>query len=124
MVTSTKIDRLTRLILKALTLPRAEVGVFFLPNSKLRRLKRQFLKQNRTFVDVLAFPEPKGFPHPETKTRPLGEVYLNSDLTRQPRELAELLLHGILHLAGYRHQKKDDNIRMQRKTERIWAQIS
>ena len=104
-------------------MPNADVGVFFLPNAELRRLKRQFLKQDRTYVDVLAFPEPKGFPHPEARIRFLGEVYLNSGLRRKPRELAEILLHGILHLAGYRHQKKDDNIRMQRRAKHIWAQI-
>ena len=124
MLKSAEINRLVRRILRELGLPQAEAQVFFLPNQELCKLKHTYFKKDVAYVDVLAFPEPKQFPHPESSQRVLGEVYLNRELRREPRELVQLLIHGILHLLGYRHQKKDDTIRMQRKAKQIWAQIS
>jgi rRNA maturation RNase YbeY len=76
-------------------------------------------------VDVLAFPEPKVFPHPERRHPSLGEVYLNWDLNRNhPERLAFLLVHGILHLAGYRHKKRHDSMVMETLEKKLWHRVS
>lgn len=97
-----------------------------------------FLVGGRTMQkNVLAFPAPKGFARPDVRTKkPLGEIYLNPDyIAKEKREvggrelktpdekLLYMLIHGILHLRGYYHEKKSDRIRMERKEAALLAQL-
>jgi probable rRNA maturation factor len=101
----------------------ALVDIFLLPDRDITALKRRFIKK-RTEPNVLSFPEPLGFPHPQTKKRYLGEVYLNRDiLKRSPERAAPLLLHGILHLLGYDHIKKADAVKMEGLEAKVAAKI-
>jgi len=80
----------------------ASVSLIFVDSVLIRRLNRQYLRHD--FVtDVLAFPlgDP-GFLE--------GEIYVNVDRARQQAssyrvtfgaEIARLVIHGTLHLAGY-----------------------
>lgn len=84
-----------------------------------------FMKKN-----VLAFPAPKNFPHPDTAYQPLGEIYLNPDYIKKessylkiPAKLDYMLVHGFLHLLGYDHKKKGDTIRMQKKEASLLKKI-
>jgi len=90
----------------------AEVGIYLVSNSVLRRLKRTYLSIDAPTVDVLAFPEPRAFPHPETERQVLGEVLLNKDLAANRQTALRLLIHGCLHLLGYRHVRKRDRMEM------------
>ena len=103
--------------------PRTTVVVTFLPNAVLRRLKKTHLGKDVAFVDVLAFPEPERFPHPETKGRMLGEVYLNEAFRANPKELARMLIHGLVHLMGYLHETKRDTILMERLEKRLGEHV-
>ena len=114
-----ELSRLARRALKALGAGDAAVSVSLVSSSELRAIKSRFLGEKQRYVDVLAFPEPEKFPHPETERRPLGEVLLNETVYRKKPEKALFLLgHGILHLLGYRHETKRDMIDM-KKAE--WA---
>lgn len=123
-----ELDRLARKILKLLgarnaSVRTASMDIFLLSDRAITALKRRFIKK-RTEPNVLSFPEPLGFPHPQTKRRYLGEVYLNRDiLKRSPERAAPLLLHGILHLLGYDHIKKADAARMELLEAKINARI-
>ncbi|MBI3589460.1 MAG: rRNA maturation RNase YbeY [Candidatus Liptonbacteria bacterium] len=47
--------------------------------------------------------------------RDLGEIYLNPGyILKQKEDLGRMVIHGILHLLGYQHDKKDDTIRMEK----------
>ncbi|MFH0890408.1 MAG: rRNA maturation RNase YbeY [Candidatus Liptonbacteria bacterium] len=95
-------------------LHKARVGVHFLGNMELRRLKKACLGRDAEVVDVLSFPEKKGFPDPENKGVFLGEILINKSIAaRYPTRVHYLLLHGLLHLLGYDHIRKSDNIKMQ-----------
>lgn len=79
-------------------------------------------------VDVLSFPEPKGFPHPESRNRYLGEVYLNlsvgaSSVAGEVR-LKMLMVHGVLHLLGYRHTLVRDTIKMEALEKKICRELN
>ncbi len=119
-----EIHRLARRILKVLGARRAAVrdatlDIFLLPGCDMRALKRRFFVKYSE-PNVLSFPEPLHFPHPETKRRYLGEIYLNRDILQQsPERAIPLLLHGILHLFGYDHKKKTDIIKMVRLEKSI-----
>ncbi|HVO28617.1 MAG TPA: rRNA maturation RNase YbeY [Candidatus Paceibacterota bacterium] len=108
-----KPELLAKRILVLLNERGAALDVFLLPHAEIKALKARFFKK-RTEPNVLSFPEPRHFPHPETKRRYLGEIYLNKDiLRRSPERAAPLLVHGILHLLGYDHIKTSDAKKME-----------
>jgi len=108
-----KLARLAQKILKTLGVRAAALDIILLDNKSITKLKTRFIKK-KTEPNVLSFPEPAHFPHPETKKRYLGEIYLNRDILKKSPERAKaLLLHGVLHLLGYDHIKKGDIAEME-----------
>ena len=94
-------------------------SVTLLSSRAMRRLTWKFLKE-RGVADVLAFPEPKHFPHPETRSKVLGEIYLNTEeAKRRPSRLLFLVIHGVLHLVGYDHLTRRDRMKMGYLEERL-----
>ena len=77
-----KLSRLAQKILKTLKVRGATLDIILLDNAKMAALKTRFIKK-KTEPNVLSFPEPAHFPHPETKKRYLGEIYLNRDILKQ-----------------------------------------
>lgn len=111
-------------VLQALGRGPAALDIVLLADSEMKRMKWHWLRK-KTEPNVLSFPEPKKFPHPETGKRFMGEIYLNrSILQKSPDRTIPLLVHGILHLVGYDHTKKSDAIRMERKERRIVLLLS
>jgi probable rRNA maturation factor len=118
-----KLSRLAAKILRTLKVRGATLDIILLDNTKIAALKARFIKK-KTEPNVLSFPEPVHFPHPETKKRYLGEVYLNRGILRRSPERAKaLLLHGILHLLGYDHKKKADISKMEGLQKKILAKL-
>jgi probable rRNA maturation factor len=107
--------------LRRLKIKNSTADVFVLNGRDLARLKAEYSgRKVRKFPDVLAFREPKGFPHPERGEKVLGEIYLNKDIMRRDsRRAVFLLIHGLLHLLGYTHNKKNDTLKMERLEEKI-----
>lgn len=105
-----------------------ECSVALVPDTIMRRLKARYGSKRATekqpsrrrLVDVLSFSEPAGFYSREHRERYIGEVYLNERLVPEDSEkLLRLLIHGILHLEGYRHDAKNDTIRMESEEKRL-----
>lgn len=99
---------------------RATVNVLVTSSPAIRALNRQFRKQNKA-TDVLSFPSE---PHLQNgqRLRLAGDVAISADIARQnsvrlghpvSQEIKILVLHGILHLAGFDHER--DNGRMARR---------
>jgi rRNA maturation RNase YbeY len=118
-----KLSLLSEKILRALKVRDASLDIILLDNEKIAALKARFFKK-KTEPNVISFPEPAHFPHPETKKRYLGEVYLNRDiLSRSPDRAKLLLAHGILHLLGYDHKKKADIAEMEGLEKKILKKL-
>jgi probable rRNA maturation factor len=118
------LQKLAVRILKALGERPASLDVILLANAEMKSMKWRLLRK-RTEPNVISFPEPKQFPHPETKKRYLGEIYLNRDLLQKnPDRALPLLLHGILHLLGYDHVEKKDAALMERIEEKTLTDLS
>jgi probable rRNA maturation factor len=100
---------------RALSL-RGKVNVLVTNSRELHVLNRRFLGKDKP-TDVLSFP-----PISELPRDFAGDVAISADIASQnaralghsvTEELKILSLHGLLHLAGYDHQR--DNGRMARK---------
>jgi len=96
---------------------RGEIGILLTSNADVRRLNRQFRKKDRT-TDVLSFPAANAkfagdiaiaLPVAAAQARRFGHALLD--------EVKLLVLHGLLHLAGYDHEH--DGGRMARKEEKL-----
>jgi probable rRNA maturation factor len=110
---------LAQKILRTLKSENATLDVVLLPHKEMAALKWRLMKK-KTEPNVLSFRHPATFPHPETKKKFLGEVFLNKDiLAKSPDRAAPLLIHGILHLVGYDHEKKADRAKMEAKENNL-----
>lgn len=95
----------------------------------MRGLNRRYRGKDRT-TDVLAFAMREAItPHASRLTpRPLGDVVISIPTAwRQAKEarrsldeeLACLLVHGILHLCGYDHERGEKEARRMHRRERM-----
>ena len=82
----------------------------------LKVLNKKFRGKNKT-TSVLSFQEPRNFILPPSKQKKIGEIYLNLQFSNS--QIPQLLIHGLLHLLGYNHQKKSDRIRMEKKEKLV-----
>ena len=92
-----------------------EVHVLITGDERVRELNRQFRQLDRA-TDVLSFPDGDGLPSGRLL---LGEIVISLDAARrqatelghdEQRELSELVLHGVLHLVGYDHERDNGDM--------------
>ncbi len=126
---------LAQRILMAVGEEKSELSVELIGDARIRRLNRQYRKQDRV-TDVLAFPIREAI-MPQGKclaTNMLGDVVISlPTAVRQAREggrsidveLATLLIHGVLHLCGYDHERgPHEAVRMSRRERKVLEVIS
>jgi probable rRNA maturation factor len=115
------LDRFVLRARKAVGL-RAPVNVLVTSSAAMRSLNRQFRNQNKA-TDVLSFPS--STLNSGKRPGPAGEIAISADIALQnsvrlghpvAQEIKILVLHGILHLAGFDHER--DNGEMARKEAR------
>lgn len=96
------------------------VNVLVTSSAAVRSLNRQFRRKDKA-TDVLSFPVASKSRSRET-AKLAGDVAISADIARQnslrlghtvSEEIKVLVLHGILHLAGFDHES--DNGEMARK---------
>jgi probable rRNA maturation factor len=113
------LSRFVALAKRALRL-QGELTVLVTGDEELRRLNRRFRGKNQP-TDVLSFPAPSGL-----RDGPQGDVAISAEIARANAkvlghstadELKILVLHGVLHLAGYDHER--DHGEMARKELRL-----
>ena len=122
--------RLAQAVLGEVGESSAELGLSFIGDRRMRRLNRRFRGKDRS-TDVLAFAAREArTPHAGHRTpRPLGDVVISlptamSQAKEGQRSLDEeiivLLVHGVLHLCGYDHERsQEEALRMQRKERMV-----
>ena len=122
-----RLDRLARAILSDVGETSAELGILFVGDQRMRSLNRQYRGKDRT-TDVLAFAMREG---PHSSARMLGDVVIAvPTAARQARrgqrsldeELTVLLVHGVLHLCGYDHERNEKESRRMHRRERMILQ--
>jgi len=110
-------------ILNHLGEERSELSLLLVSNRKIRTLNAKFRGKNQP-TDVLSFPLEERLP---TGVRLLGDVVISlQQAQKQAREKRKdfahevewLLIHGILHLLGYDHERSRKDERIMRTMER------
>lgn len=101
-----------------------EINVIFVDQKDIRRLNRSFLDE-RGDTDVIAFPYDSPIPDAET---PFGDVYVAVPVALRnarrfgedpPREIARLIIHGVLHLLGHDDHRPAPRKRMWKRQEAL-----
>jgi rRNA maturation RNase YbeY len=111
-------------ILRKLKHKNSSVEVFFVSPARIKQIEKHYLGTHTGEVDVLSFPEPAAFPHPEKRGTILGEIYLNRKIAKSdPARARYLLVHAVLHLSGYGHEKKRDRMRMKTREKELCEEL-
>jgi len=121
-----------------------EVSISFVDNEEMRSLNKEYRGIDNT-TDVLSFPmmefyhddlpEDEGGEDVEyiDEELVLGDIVISMDKVKEQaeayghsfeRELAFLLVHGMLHLLGYDHESEDEERIMFEKQENILMEMN
>ena len=108
-LTESSLDRFLLRAMRAARL-RGSVSLLVTTSRELQRLNRQFRKKDKP-TDVLSFPASDA-----QTSRFAGDIAISAEIAAQnarrlhhsaAEEVKILALHGVLHLAGYDHEKDD-----------------
>jgi probable rRNA maturation factor len=104
------LKKIAAAILTALEQRESELSVALVGDREMRPLNAKYRKENKT-TDVLSFPADPALP---AQAGLLGDVIISVEQAkRQARdrktsleiEMVTLLIHGVLHLLGYDHER-------------------
>ena len=119
-----RLDRLARAILSDVGEASAELGILFVGDQRMRGLNHRYRGKDRT-TDVLAFAMREAS---HSSGHLLGDVVIAvPTAARQAKqgrrsldeELTVLLVHGVLHLCGYDHERSEKEARRMHRRERM-----
>ncbi len=115
-------------VLHKLGQPDAELSLSFFSDLRIQSLNRIYRGKDQP-TDVLAF----SLAHSKLAPHFLGDVVISAPTAHRQarehrhsfhREIAWLIIHGILHLLGYDHEKAKDARRMRRKERSLLRQVT
>ncbi len=127
-----RLERSARTILADVGETSAELGILFVGDQRMRGLNRRYRGKDRT-TDVLAFAMREAARPEVSRLMPdmLGDVVISIPTAwRQAKEARRtleeeivcLLVHGILHLCGYDHERGEKEARRMHRRERMILQ--
>ena len=102
------------------------LSIVLVGSARIKKLNKKYRKKNRV-TDVLAFGQGQKLPSLLKRELELGEIVICLQEVKKnaqrfnsafKKELARVLIHGILHLLGYDHEKtKKEAEKMSEKEE-------
>lgn len=111
------LEKVAEKALKILKFKLPELSIALVDDARIKELNRKYRKIDRV-TDILAFD--------------YGEIIICLDQAKRQakelnnalkKELSILLVHGILHLAGYNDETKKDFNKMLKKQKEVWQKI-
>jgi len=120
---SRKLKKVAQKVLEIVEQDQAELCLVLVGNAEMRKLNAKF--RNKDYpTDVLSFPAGDQLP---TGVRLLGDVVISVEKAREQakegrrtfsEEMAMLLIHGIVHLLGYDHDRSPKDARIMDRLEK------
>lgn len=127
-----KIRQKARIILNALGNPEGELSILLVDDYQIEELNNQYLNRAGP-TNVIAFPMQEG-KFSEISPHLLGDVVISVETAAREgasggisveERFSQLLVHGILHLFGYDHEKTDQEAElMEKKSKELLELIS
>ena len=120
------VDKLLRDVVKKEKLENAIFNVIIIDNERIHAINKQYRGVDRP-TDVISFALEDN-EDINMDFRILGDIYISLDKVYEQsnsyghsflRELSFLTIHGLLHLLGYDHMEKEDELIMFGKQEEI-----
>ena len=107
-----------------------ELSVLLTDDKKIRELNKKYRGQDQT-TDVLSFPQNEGEQN-EPNYHLMGDVVISTVTAKRQasqhglsleEEIVLLLIHGILHLLGFNHERSEEACHMKKKTRELFDHI-
>jgi probable rRNA maturation factor len=118
-------------ILNALDCPDGELSLLILDNFQITKLNQKYLNREGP-ANVIAFPMRAG-DYTEIAPQLLGDVVISAEKAADEARIfnismeerfMQLMVHGILHLFGYDHEKSDkEALVMEQKSEKLMKML-
>jgi probable rRNA maturation factor len=111
------LEKIAKKTLKSLKTKLAEISLVFVSDIRMKSLNRKYRGRNRV-TDILAFDYGEiiiCLPQAKRQAKKIGHSL--------KKELAILLIHGILHLVGYDDETKKGYNKMINKQKELWQKI-
>jgi len=126
-ISETTLQKKAQAILNALGSPEGELSILLVDDSEIKTLNKDYLNRSGP-TNVISFPMKEG-DFSDINPQILGDVVismetagreaLQSGISTEER-FAQLLIHGILHLFGFDHEKSEQDARkMEKKTNKL-----
>jgi probable rRNA maturation factor len=120
---SRKLKTIALKVLELLEQNQAELSLALVSNAEIRKLNAKYRKKDYP-TDVLSFPVEDRLP---AGKRLLGDVIISVEKARQQakerrrsldQEVVTLLIHGVVHLLGYDHERSAKDARVMDRLEK------
>lgn len=121
------IENILKLGLKHMNIKDSYISVVIVDKDRIHEINKTYRNVDKvTDVISFAFEDNEGIT--PDGLRILGEIYLCMDKAKEQaveyghsnkREICYLVIHGLLHLLGYDHEKEEDKKKMRTKEEEI-----
>lgn len=128
-----KINEVAAICLREEQIPQeAEVDLLFVDNEAIREMNREY-RDKDSATDVLSFPMYEADEEIDEEEEILfGDIVISLERAQEQcqeyghsleREVMYLLVHGLLHLAGYDHMEEEEKKEMRAQEEKLLAVI-
>lgn len=127
-----KLDKAAKITFQTLGVKTAEVNIVFVSNQAIRALNRKYLNRDKS-TDVIAFiPGADPLKTKKKISTFRGDIAVSSDKaasnsaeynTTFTEEVALYVIHGVLHLLGYKDTDKKSKSIMRKKEDEISQKV-
>jgi len=84
-----------------------DISIVLVDKKKIQEINKKYRKQDKP-TDVLSFEE-------------IDEIFICPEIAAK-EDLIRVLIHGVLHLLGYDHEKKEEAQKMKKK-EKLYSKL-
>ena len=120
-----KVEEFIKFVIEKESLQNCSFSIIITDNTFIHKLNKEYRNVDRP-TDVISFALEDNKDFISGNIRLLGDIYISIDKAKEQaieyghsllRELSFLSIHGLLHLLGYDHMKKEDEEVMFKKQE-------
>ena len=123
-VTRQKLIKIATAAAQLLDLKNASITIIATDDAYMRDINRKYRRHDEP-TDVISFSNRDNpFPEIDADKEEIGDLYISIERADRQDEVKRLIVHGILHLVGYDHERSDsDEEIMLRKEDELCGSI-